>query len=171
MTSYRAIQHMDMVSGGGYNANVRARALLTAALSLLLFSMSCWASACDLSCSLDALGPGCEGTNASQPNQQQAAPMADMQMSHGQMGDMAKAGNVLLRSHPSRSCAHESCDQTALSGRTVPSVDRPQVSHVRSVVVFALRVARPSLHLQWTRDETPPPRNGADRPLSISLRI
>ena len=163
---------MDMMDGGGYNSNVRVRALLTAVLSLLLFSMSCWASACDLSCSLDALGTGCEGTSASQPNQQQTASMpADMQMDHGQMGETASASSALLRSHHSRSCAHESCDQAALSSPVAPRVDHPRVSRMQSAAIFALRFTELDLRLQWTQDEAPPPGISAHHPLSINLRI
>lgn len=158
---------VDKIHAEGYNPAVYIRKSLVTLVLLLLFSMSCWACSCDLTCSLDDFG-GCEETSTAQPDLQQTAPMqANMSMVHGHCKGVGQAG---LRSNSSESCTHVSCNEPAISTSVPHGVGSTRLSSMPAVAVV-FDVAKANFPGQWTQLQDSPPRICTADPLSIALRL
>ena len=164
-----------------YNYVMRLRGPISTALVLTVLTMSTWAPACDLFCSLtllhffDCPAHGAHSSAGDQlPVVAGAAPMSDMAMDQMAMADdnypTASATDSPTTMLPATtSCGHEPCSQT-----TILVTPKRTVDHSPLAIAAALESPASDLVFSQIRatklDETPP-KLGPPDPLNTPLRI
>lgn len=151
---------------------MRFRGQLSLLLAASLLAMSSWASACDLSCSLQKLHSGCP-TNA--PAEEKPAGIMPAGMSMGlenpkaiTEGDLAPQAAMILLMDVS--CTHERCSRTSISASAV-STDHGEFQSARMPAVSVTPLLPRLLQGFSIRTEASPPKIAAISPVSIHLRI
>jgi hypothetical protein len=150
---------------------MRLKGPLSGLLVASLLAMSSWASACDLSCSLQTLHSGCMSNF---PTDRQAGIMsAGMNMDQENSTAIAEAepnpqvAMIPLMDVP---CAHEMCGRVSVSTSAVSTDHRAFKSAHMPAVSMTHPLVR-LLHSFRNRAQASPPKFAAIRPISTNLRI
>jgi hypothetical protein len=140
-----------------------------AVLVILLLAMTSWASACDLSCSLERVHSGCKlsGTSASSEPTASDMDMANMDM-HDDGSVTAQPENGLVHLH-ANSCTHSPCNETSVSAIS-KSAQHP-VPALQLIAFERLSIAELSWQPSWPQHKVEPPSLQPFDPLAINLRI
>lgn len=152
---------------------MRFRGLLATVLTISLLALSSWASACDLSCSLQSFHPACQSATAQTEDQETGVMSVGMDMSQESRTDLAEAssdsqvGMVLLKDV---SCTHEVCGQASISASAV-GTDHGQFKSTHGAAVSAIQLSVNLLRPSYMKTEASPPNISAISPISINLRI
>ncbi len=151
------------------------RRALAAFLMTLLVAMTSWASACDLSCSLQHFHSLCKLPGTASSVEPEAVPSSDMDMANMDMHDESsltaqpKSDNGTLHLY-ANSCTHDPCNETSVSALSKSATERPV--HALQLIAFE----RPSVAaIGWQVTSSVPKRESATLqpldPLSVNLRI
>lgn len=160
---------------------MRIQNLLAGLLSALLLAMSSWASACDLSCSLQQLHSSCQTQSAASSRERTAESASsnagmgyDMAMppEHSDHMTMAESDAKAAMVHlVATACTHRACDQGLSLASVRDGKDRTQLQSVQSVAVDTAHVPILSLGIRGIEPQEGPPPLGPVNPLFVSLRI
>lgn len=151
---------------------MRFESQMSGLLATALLAMTSWASACDLSCSLQRLHSGCL-LNASTEGQEAGSMSAEMNMGQENPAATVEAdstrhlGMILLMDV---SCGHELCGRSSVAASAVGSDHR----ELNSSHMPAVSTMHPPLRLLKSlsiRTEASPPKIAAISSISTNLRI
>jgi hypothetical protein len=168
-------------AGDGNGDRIAAMRIAVASLLMtLLVAMTSWASACDLSCSLERSHSVCRLDGAATASTGQVAPRAlagraqqEMAMDPTMvMSDEISAtqGDTGAPHLHSNSCAHSPCNETSISAISKSATQQP--AQTLPFIAFVQAIASSSLmHVSSIAAKQDPPDLPPFDPLSISLRI
>ena len=153
-------------------SGIMRRAFATT-LVILLLAMSSWASACDISCSLERSHSICK-LQGTAPSDQVGASLSEMAMDPNMVmpdeGPSIQAESETGSTHlHANSCTHNSCNETSVSAIS-KSAQHP-VPALDFVTFERPRVAAITSHITDTAPEREPPNPQPFDPLSVNLRI
>jgi hypothetical protein len=144
---------------------------------ILMVAMTSWASACDLSCSLQQFHSLCKLGTTAAGEQAGASPSSDMAMDanmdmSGESSLIAELGseNGPVHLH-ANSCTHNPCNETSVSATAKSGTERPQV---HALQLFAFQTppgAAIRSEVTPAAPERASPKLRLFDPLSITLRI
>jgi hypothetical protein len=142
-------------------------------LVLFLSTMTCWASACDLSCAFQRFHAACAADQgiAPQPSVAVASdpPMANINMPGSSTSTQVQTGGS-IHLHEN-SCTHSPCNETSVSAVSKSATHHfVRALHSLGFVVPAAAVVV-QLPVNWRASELQPPKLSPVDPLSVSLRI
>jgi hypothetical protein len=142
------------------------RRVLATLLALPLLAMTSWASACDLSCSLQSFHSTCKLDGAAMPSGDQAT-SPDMAMDPNmQMPDMPPTEAPV---HLHATCTHNPCNETSISALSKSA--QHSVAVLQAIALDAPSVATLSYQSPRLSAEQRPPALQPFDPLSVSLRL
>jgi hypothetical protein len=146
-------------------------------LAILLFAMSSWSSACDLSCSLASRHLGCAASQTAPTPQTAEAAASQMDMAncpHATPAASDLASGEQLANAPSIStapCSHEACRQVAVSTAAKRGAERVQQNAGHWTTMAMIQPAASSALFRPMEREDPPPETPPLILLSTGLRI
>jgi hypothetical protein len=147
------------------------RKAFAALLVTCLLAMTSWASACDLSCSLEQFHSACKLARTTSGKQVEAV-SSDMDMANMNMADevsmIAQPENGLVHLH-SNSCTHNPCNETSVSAISKSALH--PVPALQSIAFERPTVAPITWQVTGIAPEREPPNPQPFDPLSVNLRI
>jgi hypothetical protein len=147
------------------------RRSFAALLVILLLAMTSWASACDLSCSLERVHSICKlpGTAASVEGTVPSSDMANMDMPDESSVTSQPESDGLVHQHIN-SCTHSPCNETSVSAIS-KSAAQHSVPALQLIVFERPTVAAITRQVTGASPEKEPPDLQPFDPLSVNLRI
>lgn len=151
---------------------VAMRRVFAALLVTCLLAMTSWASACDLSCSLERSHSICKLSGASASSEPVTA--SDMDMANMDMHDdgslTAQPENGLIHLH-ANSCTHNPCNETSVSAISKSATQHPVSALLQAIAFDVPSVVAVSYHSpSFSATQTPLTLQPFD-PLTVSLRL
>jgi hypothetical protein len=143
-------------------------------LAIPLLAMTSWASACDLSCSLERSHSDCklDGAAVSRDQSQASADMAmDPSMDMSDAASLAASdSNGLVHLH-ANTCTHNPCNETSASAISKSAAQHPLPTLLQATAFDAPFIVTLSHESPGASDKQKPPTLQPFDPLSVSLRL
>jgi hypothetical protein len=154
-------------------ASMRFKHLLAVGLSLLLLSVSSWASVCELSCSLSHAYPVFEPTVGASAAQAHEVGIPETNLPHSHCGHVHTAKPASAANHSfenTSNCTDDPCAQTQTFTR-VNSVEDADSGRVHFAVLASIPTIAFDVRLGTAKQEYSLTKFLPLGPLAVSLRI
>ena len=143
------------------------RRSFAATVILCLIAMTSWASACDLSCSLERSHSVCKLDAAATSSAVTAS--SDVEMDPNMVMPEMPSDTGLVHLHAD-SCTHSPCNQTSLLAISKSAIQHPV--HALPTICFERPIGSATVaQASWTDPQRHPPELRPFDPLSVTLRI